>query len=168
MTVLFFEKKSRHRTFLWKEKWAKETSVIGMSKFYIFIKGAVILLLFYLSRSFLREEKKAKEASVIGFEQLFYYLHIRALLRRGGVSPPVTPSLSIFGQNKLRLFYCIPFAYRFQGATLLLIFSSLFSQKIPHKRDFLLFEVKTVFFEYLHCKALSLPSFSFNSVRIFS
>ena len=102
MTVLFFEKKSRHRTFLWKEKWAKETSVIGMSKFYIFIKGAVILLLFYLSRSFLREEKKAKEASVIGFEQLFYYLHIRALKCRGRVSRPVTPSSSIFRQKKLR------------------------------------------------------------------
>ena len=102
------------------------------------------------------------------FVQIFYCLLKRVLYCRGGVSPPVTPSLSIFGQNKLRLFYCIPFAYRFQGATLLLIFSSLFSQKIPHKRDFLLFEVKTVFFEYLHCKALSLPSFSFNSVRIFS
>ena len=79
MTVLFFEKKSRHRTFLWKEKWAKETSVIGMSKFYIFIKGAVILLLFYLSRSFLREEKKAKETSIIDFVQVFYFLRIQAL-----------------------------------------------------------------------------------------
>ena len=45
-----------------------------MSKFYIFIKGAVILLLFYLNRSFLREEKKAKETSVIGMSKFYIFI----------------------------------------------------------------------------------------------
>ena len=96
--------------------------------------------------------KKAKETLVIGeFTRSFNYPHGRGVKSKTNFS-----SLLFINPRRRRTFSL--------RSSLL----SLISKKSRSRGIFLLFEVKTVFFEYLHCKALSLPAFSFNSVRIFS
>ena len=67
--------------------------VIVLCKFYNKQTEVIIHLCF----SFVMPEKKVGKRSFnYLFVQTFCYLHIRVLYRRGGVSPPVIPALSIY------------------------------------------------------------------------